>query len=56
MPGMTKTEVKDVLGEPQNRPSEHEWEFWRWGNAGWVEVWFNNNGTVNYVNDESAFP
>lgn len=55
-PGMTKAEVRHVLGEPQDREGDYQWEYWRWGNAGWVEVFFNEDGTVNYVNDESAFP
>ncbi len=56
VPGMTKTEVGDLLGEPQHRGGEHQWEYWRWGNAGWVEVHFNRVGTVHSVNDESVFP
>lgn len=55
-PGMTKAEVRDVLGDPQNREGDYQWEYRRWGNAGWVEVFFNKEGTVDYVNDESAYP
>jgi len=54
--GMTKAEVQDILGEPQDREGDYQWEYWRWGNAGWVEIFFHQDGTVDYVNDESAFP
>lgn len=55
-PGMTKADVRALLGEPQDRDHECQWEYSRWGNAGWVEVFFDENGTVAYVNDESVFP
>lgn len=55
-PGMTKAEVREVLGEPQDVEADWQWEYSRWGNAGWVEVAFNKDDRVTYVNDESVFP
>ena len=54
--GMTKVEVRDLFGEPQDREDEYQWEYSRWGNAGWVEICFSRDGAVDHVNDESVFP
>jgi hypothetical protein len=54
--GMTKHQVVAILGHPDRESSDHEWQFSRWGNAGWVEIWFNEDGLVGYINDESVFP
>ncbi len=53
---MTKPQVCELLGEPQDSEGVHQWEYWRWGNAGWVEVHFNREGAVLEVNDESVIP
>lgn len=55
-PRMTKAEVREVLGKPKNVEADWQWEYSRWGNAGWVEVAFDKDDRVTYVNDESAFP
>jgi hypothetical protein len=54
-PGMTQHQVIEILGEPQSR-KEGEWHYERIGNPGWVEVWFDDDGRVQEVNDESVFP
>lgn len=54
--GMTKQQVSTILGPPERINGEHEWEYSRWGNAGWVEVWFDENALVREINDESVFP
>ncbi len=54
--GMTKTQVSETLGAPERICGTHEWEYSRWGNAGWVEVWFDEKGLVTGINDESVFP
>ena len=56
VPGMTKPQVALVLGQPNKTYGDSEWLYWRWGNAGWVEVWFDDSDRVDYINDESAFP
>lgn len=55
-PGMASSKVEQILGQPQNIASEFEWEYWRWGNSGWLEIHFNENNRVISVNDESVFP
>ncbi|MEM9646822.1 MAG: hypothetical protein AAF989_17660, partial [Planctomycetota bacterium] len=55
-PGITRTEVSTLLGPPHNSDGRNQWEYSRWGNAGWVEVQFDANGTVIWINDESVFP
>ena len=54
-PGITKAEIKKILGEPR-QVVNGEWHFWRWGNAGWVQVSFDDHGQLKAVNDESVFP
>lgn len=55
-PGMSKPQVSKLMGPPQHIRSAHEWEYSRSGNAGWVEIWFDEKGTVTDINDESVFP
>jgi hypothetical protein len=55
-PGMTKSEVSAILGSPQIVEGDHEWVYSRWGNPGWIEVYFDANGSFHSVNDESPFP
>lgn len=52
--GMTKQQVRDVLGEPQDI-GDGEWTYSEWGNPGWVEISFDRSGRVTHINDESAF-
>ena len=40
--GMTKQQVTSILGRPNQTSGDSEWLYWRWGNAGWVEVWFDD--------------
>ena len=55
--GMTKEEVRKVLGEPRRiREQEAVWEYSRWGNAGYVDIHFDGVGKLQSVNDESVFP
>lgn len=53
--GMTKDEVRSVLGEPQKTGKDY-WEYSRFGNQGWVEIHFDDAGRLAEVNDESVFP
>jgi outer membrane protein assembly factor BamE (lipoprotein component of BamABCDE complex) len=55
-PGMTKSEVSAILGPPRIVQDDREWVYSRWGNAGWIEVYFDAEGRFNRVNDESPFP
>jgi hypothetical protein len=55
-PGMPMAEVRRILGSPHEGEDSSTWIYRRFGNPGWVEVDFDNNGTVRYINDESAFP
>ena len=36
--GMTKDDVRNVLGEPRENREGSVWVYSRWGNAGWFEV------------------
>ena len=53
--GMPANQVRKMLGNHQAVPSQNEWEYWRWGNSGWVEIRFDEQNCVSSVNDESAF-
>jgi hypothetical protein len=52
---MSKSEVSAVLGPPQIIQSDQGWVYSRWGNPGWVEVYFDKKGCFDCVNDESPF-
>ncbi len=54
-PGTTRQLVSNILGNPNYKYGETDWRYWRWGNSGWVEIAFDDNGVVINVNDESAF-
>ncbi len=55
-PGMTRAQVSMILGPPNDTEGQSQWEYWRWGNAGWVEIAFDGTDNVLWVNDESVFP
>ncbi len=54
--GMTKDDVRNVLGEPRENREGSVWVYSRWGNAGWFEVHFDDASRFAEVNDESVFP
>ncbi|HBO45266.1 MAG TPA: hypothetical protein DD670_15325 [Planctomycetaceae bacterium] len=54
--GMSKSEVRAILGNPETAEEDREWVYSRWGNPGWVEVYFDAEGRFDRVNDESPFP
>jgi len=54
--GMTYEEVRDVLGVPREIREDSVWEYSRWGNVGWVDLHFDENGRLQNINDESVFP
>jgi hypothetical protein len=46
-----------TASEPRRiRVEEPVWEYSRWGNAGYVDVHFDEAGRLQSVNDESVFP
>ncbi len=55
-PGMTKSEVSAILGPPPVVQHDQAWVYSRWGNAGWVEVYFDGEGRFDHINDESPIP
>ena len=55
-PGMTRAQVSAILGPPNDTEGPSQWEYWRYGNAGWVEIAFDDTDVVLWVNDESVFP
>lgn len=52
--GMTQNQVHEILGRPRHARGR-VWEYWRWGNAGYVQVTFDESHRVQVVNDESVF-
>ena len=54
--GMPRESVREILGEPTDVSNERDWQYSRTANAGWVQISFDNEGTVIQINDESAFP
>ena len=54
--GMTKIQVKSILGAPDYVHNPYQWDYARLGNVGYVSIGFDSNELVSYVNDESVFP
>ena len=54
--GMSRTQVSTILGPPHDTTGLNQWEYSRWGNAGWVAIAFDDADNVIMVNDESVFP
>ena len=52
---MTKDAVHDVMGKPESIDDDM-WIYSRPLNAGWVEMWFDEDGRLDGINDESVFP
>jgi outer membrane protein assembly factor BamE (lipoprotein component of BamABCDE complex) len=55
-PGLTKQQVIGILGEPSVKTDTGEYVYERWGNPGWVAVYFGDDGIVTSIDVESAFP
>ena len=54
--GMTKAQVKAILGEPAEMTSDGHWIYDRPPNPGWVKVYFDELGRFAGINDESPIP
>ena len=55
-PGMTKPQVSKLMGPPEHIASPNEWQYSRPGNAGYVQILFDEKGLAAGINDESVFP
>ena len=55
-PGMTKPQVSKLMGPPEHIASSNEWQYSRTGNAGYVQILFDQKGLVSGINDEFVFP
>ena len=52
--GMSQKQIQDILGQPREiREKENVWEYSRFGNQGYVDIHFNDQGFVWEINDES---
>ncbi|NLE37590.1 MAG: outer membrane protein assembly factor BamE [Pirellulaceae bacterium] len=51
--GMSKSEVRAILGNPETAEEDQQWVYSRWGNPGWVEVHFDAEGRFDRVNSET---
>jgi len=54
LPGATRNEVLRLAGEPSLITDQGDWGYERVGNPGWVDVYFDSNGIVSDINDESV--
>lgn len=54
-PGMTHEQVRAIAGDPTDTYCGY-WVYERVGNGGWVEIHFDPDGRMLFVNDESVFP
>ena len=54
-PGMTKAQVQSLVGPPARTYGEDQWQYQRAFNPGWVEIWFDGDGKLLDVNDESIY-
>ena len=54
--GMTKPQVSKLMGSPQHIAGPNEWQYSRSGNAGYLQIWFDEKGKFSGINDESVFP
>ncbi len=54
--GMPQDEVRQFLDAPNNGMSDNSWSYGRFMNLGWLVVYFDSNGSVEYVDHELAFP
>ena len=54
--GMSRDDVRQVLGFPNGDRSSQSWSYERTFNPGWLVVYFDANGKVTYVDHEPVFP
>jgi outer membrane protein assembly factor BamE (lipoprotein component of BamABCDE complex) len=54
--GMTQEDVRKILGPPNGRVSQESWSHQRFLNPGWLVVYFDDAGCVQYVEHEPPFP
>ena len=52
-PGDSKHRVRELLGSPNGTITPQSWGYERSFNPGWVTVYFDKDGRVMEVNDES---
>ncbi len=55
-PGMTQTQVSEILGEPTEITSDRQWTYFREPNPGWVAIYFDDQKRFRDINDESPTP
>lgn len=53
-PGMSRAEVRAILGTPQDRVGDDCLIYRRFANPGWVEVYFDQHDKLDHFNDESG--
>ena len=53
--GMTKSQVLEIMGEPDSYDGPDQIEYSRFLNVGWVEFFFDERDVLIGKNDESAF-
>ena len=54
--GMTQEDVRKILGTPNGKTSQESWSYERFMNPGWLVVYFDDAGCVQYVDHEPPFP
>ena len=54
--GMTHEDVERILGTPNGRTSQKAWSYRRFMNPGWLVVYFDDAGCVQYVDHEPPLP
>lgn len=54
--GMPQSDVRRILGIPNGETSRDSWTYERFMNPGWLVVYFDGDGNVQYVDHEPVFP
>lgn len=54
-PGMSKGQVEAVIGKPTRYYGSDTWIYERTMNPGWVAIYFDDEGQIREINDESVF-
>lgn len=54
--GMIHDDVRKILGPPNGKLSQESWSYQRFLTPGWLVVYFDDAGCVQYVDHEPPFP
>jgi hypothetical protein len=53
---ISQYDVVALVGSPDEKPSLKEWQYDVMFGYGWIEIWFDDDGNLMRINDESPLP